>query len=97
MVQEHLRDCSNCRAEAESLRPVIGLMGLTAPDAGAPSPRLKQRLMSQISPQPRPVVQARRRFFQPLGMFATAAAVLAVVLGLWGYSQQGQLTQQQRG
>ncbi len=94
-VQEHLRYCSTCRAEAESLRPVVGLMGLTVPDAGAPSPKVKQRLMSQISPQPKPVAQPRRWFFRPLAVFATAAAVLAVAFGLWGYTQQAQLTQQQ--
>jgi anti-sigma factor RsiW len=94
-VQAHLRDCSNCRAEADALRPVVGAMGLAAPDAGAPSPKVKQRLMEQISVRPKPVAQPRRWFFRPLAVFATAAAVLAIAFGVWGFSQQAQLTQQQ--
>jgi predicted anti-sigma-YlaC factor YlaD len=94
-VQAHLRYCTNCRTEAESFRPVIGLMGLAAPEAAEPSPRVKQRLMAQISPRSRPVNQPRRWFFRPLAMFATAAAVLALAFGVWGYTQQAQMTQQQ--
>lgn len=94
-VQAHLRYCTNCRTEAESLQPVIGLMGLAAPDAGAARPRVKQRLMSQISPRPRSVTQPRRWFFRPLAMFVTAAAVLAIAFGVWGYTTQAQLAQQQ--
>ena len=94
-VREHLRACPTCRAEAESLRPVVGLMGLAAPEASAPSPKVKQRLMAQISTRPKPVAQPRRWFFRPLMMFAAATAVLAIALGVWGYTTQAQLTQQQ--
>ncbi len=94
-VQAHLRYCTNCRTEAESLRPVIGLMGMAAPDAGGPSPKVKQRLMTQIGARPKPLKQSRRWFFRPLTMFATAAAVLALAFGVWGYTTQAQLTQQQ--
>jgi anti-sigma factor RsiW len=94
-VREHLRTCRKCQAEAESLRPVVGLMGLAAPEASKPSPKVKQRLMTQISGRPRPVAQPRGWFFRPLAMFATAAAVLAIVLGVWSYTAQAQLAQQQ--
>lgn len=94
-VREHLHVCAKCRAEANSLRPVVGLMGLAAPEASAPSPKVKSRLMEQISPRPVPVKQPRRWFFRPLTLFATAATVLAIVFGVWGYTQQAQLTTQQ--
>jgi hypothetical protein len=70
-------------------------MGLAAPDAGAPSSRVKQRLMNQIGARPKSVAQPARWFFRPLATFATAAAVLALALGVWGYTTQTQLTQQQ--
>jgi predicted anti-sigma-YlaC factor YlaD len=94
-VREHLRACPTCRAEAESLRPVVGLMGLAAPEAAEPSPKVKQRLMAQISTRPKPVAQPRRWFLRPLAIFATAAAVLVIAFGVWGYTTQAQLTQQQ--
>jgi len=94
-VREHLHICAKCRAEADSLRPVVGLMGLAAPEASAPSPKVKSRLMEQISTRPKPVAQPRRWFLRPLTMFATATAVLAIAFGVWGYTTQAQLTQQQ--
>jgi anti-sigma factor RsiW len=94
-VREHLRACPNCQAEAEALRPVVGAMGLAAPEASAPSPKVKQRLMDQISTRPRPMAQPRRWFFRPVLVFAMAAAVLAIAFGVWGYTTQAQLTQQQ--
>ncbi len=94
-VREHLHVCARCQAETESLRPVVGLMGLAAPETSAPSPKVKQRLMEQISTRPKPVKQPRRWFLRPLPLFATAAAVLAIAFGVWGYTTQAQLTQQQ--
>ena len=94
-VREHLHVCAKCQAEADSLRPTVGLLGLATPEASAPSPKVKSRLMAQISPRPVPVKQPRRWFLRPLTMFATAAAVLAIAFGVWGYTTQAQLTQQQ--
>lgn len=94
-VQEHLRVCAKCRAEADALRPVAGALGLAAPEAAAPSPRVKQRLMAQIGAKPKPAKSVSRWFLRPLPIFATAATVLALVLGVWGYTIQAQLTSQQ--
>jgi len=94
-VREHLDVCAKCRAEAEALRPVAGAIGLAAPEASAPSPRVKQRLMAQIGAKPKAARPAGRWFLRPLPMFATAATVLALVLGVWGYTTQAQLTSQQ--
>jgi hypothetical protein len=90
-VQAHLRGCANCRSEAETLRPVANLLGWAAPDAGAPSAKVKQRLMNQISTRPEPAPAPRRWFRQPLAVFATAA----IVLGGWAYATQAQSEQQQ--
>ena len=94
-VRKHLRVCAKCQAEADSLRPTVSLMGLAAPEVSAPSPKVKSRLMEQISPRPKPVKQSRRWFFRPLTLFAATTAALAIAFGVWGYTTQAQVTQQQ--
>lgn len=94
-VREHLSVCAKCQAEAEALRPVAGVLGLAAPEAAVPSPRVKQRLMAQIGAKAKQPKAVTRWFWRPLPIFATAATVLVLVLGVWAYSAQAQLTAQQ--
>jgi hypothetical protein len=42
---DHLRTCAACRTEADSLRAGTNQLGLAAPDAGEPAPRVKQRML----------------------------------------------------
>ena len=51
---DHLQTCMSCRAEADSLRPVVDLMGLAALDAGAPASGVKQRVMAGVHETARP-------------------------------------------
>ncbi len=98
---DHMSTCASCQAEADSLRPVIGLLGLGAPDAGQPAPAVKQRLMAQIeeTTRPRPVPQPRRRFaftWRWAVVLVPAALGLALIVGLGAalFSVQSQLDQQ---
>ena len=98
-VMEHLRRCPTCRAEADSLRPVVGAMGLNVPDAGKLSPHVKHRLMTQVgeSIRPKPIIPARRWVFRPIAALVPAAIALIVIFGLgaWALSLQSQMAQQQ--
>lgn len=98
-VMDHLRRCPACRAEADSLRPVVGAMALSVPDAGKPSPQVKHRLMTHIGDavRPKPIMPARRWVFRPIAALVPAAIALILVFGLgaWALSLQSQLSQQQ--
>ena len=98
-VMEHLQHCPTCRAEADSLRPVVSAIGLTVSDAGAPSPQIKHRLMTQVgeSIRPKPIIPARRWVFRPIAALIPAAIALILIFGLgaWALSLQSQMTQQQ--
>ncbi len=98
-VMDHLRRCPACRAEADSLRPIVGAMAFSTPDAGNPSPQVKHRLMTQIgeSVRPKPIVPARRWVFRPIAALVPAAIALILVFGLgaWALSLQSQLSQRQ--
>ncbi len=48
-VNQHLAGCEFCQAEVAAYKSVVDFLPLAAPDA-SPSPALKSRLMSQISP-----------------------------------------------
>jgi hypothetical protein len=100
-LRDHLRACAACRAEADSLRVGTDLLGLAAPDAGAPAPRVKQRVLGSIQetakpratsqPQPRRVITWRWA-----AVFASAAMVLLLIVGLGAtsVSLQNQVNQQ---
>ncbi len=97
---DHLHGCVSCRAEADSLQPVFGLLGLAAPDAGEPAPQVKRQIMAKIGDgtRPRTVPQPRRRWtwrWAAVLVPATAALILIVGLGAASLSLQSQITQQQ--
>ena len=88
---EHLRECVSCRAEAASLRPVVGALGFAAPDAGKPAPDVKLRVMSKVGATARPhaaPLQQRRWIFRPI------ALILIFGLGAAVVSLQSQVVQQ---
>ena len=96
----HLRSCRFCRAEADSLRPVVGALGLAAPNAGTPAPNVKLRVMSVVSETTKPQLvplQKRRWVFRPIAALVPAAIALILIVGLGAavVSLQSQVTQQQ--
>jgi hypothetical protein len=87
LFEEHLADCSACRAEIASLREAASLLPETS--YAAPPPALRNKVLADIGkvrplpplpaqePAVRDIRSARRRRF-PVGL-AAAAAVLAVI------------------
>lgn len=100
-VNEHLRRCAACHAEAEALRPLATDLALAAPTADAPSPRVKQRLMATAheSVHGRPVESASRpagRWRQIVaGLAAGAAVAVIALLGASTLALESQVAQQQ--
>jgi hypothetical protein len=98
-VLEHVRMCQACRTEADTLRPVVGVIGLTAPDAGAPPLKVKHRLMTMVGETLRsqPTSRTRRPIFRPIATLVPAAIAIALLIGVgaWAVSLQSQLGQQQ--
>ncbi len=99
-LHDHLRTCAACRAEADSLRAGTDLLAFAAPDAGAPSLRVKQRMLAAVheTTQPRTAVRSRRVItWRWAAVFASAAMALAVIIGLGTSidSLQKQVNQQQ--
>jgi hypothetical protein len=99
---DHLQMCASCRAEADSLRPVVDLLGLVAPDAGEPAPRVKQRMLAGVhaTAKPRPAArpQPRRSItWRWAAVFASVAVALLLIVGLGSgiASLQTQVNQQQ--
>ena len=89
----HLRTCARCRAELDSLRPALEALALSPAQTGAPSPQIKQRLMSQVRMSKQPQrVQPKRWVFRPVAAIALA---LVVVLSSWALSLQSQVGDQQ--
>jgi len=96
---EHLRECVSCRAEAASLRPVVGALGFAAPDAGKPAPDVKLRVMSKVGATAKPhaaPLQQRRWIFRSIPALVPAAIALILILGLGAavVSLQSQVAQQ---
>jgi len=79
-IQEHLKDCADCRQEAHNFAAVSNLLGVW--EGIEPEPyftvRVKQRIANE---KPEPRAQWLRKIFIPVG--ASAAGVLAFVLGLF--------------
>ncbi len=51
-VEQHLAACSECRAEAASLRTAVEMMALSAPQIQPPA-RVKQAILTQVQPEKR--------------------------------------------
>jgi hypothetical protein len=101
-LRDHVRVCAACRAEANSLRPAIDLMGLAAPDAGEPAHQVKRRVMAIAHETARPRTEARpqpRRSiaWRWVAVFASAAVAVLLIAGLGAsiVSLQTQVNQQQ--
>ena len=77
-ISEHLRDCESCRAQAEQLRV------LTAASQRLPAPEVSEgewnRMWSTVC-----LTAERRRHAIRTRWFASAAAVLLVLIGLGGF------------
>lgn len=86
-LEAHLRTCPECGRKLEEARARGALLALAAPSA-TPPPAVKERLMRQIAAAPRPQIKPapapRRAAFWRWGVavFAAAAVVLAIVVGL---------------
>jgi predicted anti-sigma-YlaC factor YlaD len=100
-LRDHLRACAACRAEVDSLRVGTEWLGLAAPDAGAPSARVKQRVLDRIheTARPRAVAQPKSRraiTWRWAAVFASAAALVLIVGWAASFvSLRNQLNQQQ--
>lgn len=97
---EHLQTCAACRAEADALRPIANSLGLTAADAGQPSPQARLQVMARIASVPKPQtapLPQRRSIFRPIAALIPAAIALVLIFGLGAtvISLQGQVAQQQ--
>jgi anti-sigma-K factor RskA len=105
LLERHLASCADCRRERSASDEIAALLALTAQQV-APPERLKARLMQVVrrEARPQPVAAARRPivrlpaldFGRLSSVGAAAALVLAVGLGLWGYSLAGELESQRQ-
>ena len=89
-VEKHLEECSACRQELERLQ---GDMAMLAFSVGGPKPpaRSRDRLMTAIAKDPRPVQLPQRKrgiWWNGLGW---AAALAAIVVGVWLKQQDSDL------
>jgi anti-sigma factor RsiW len=84
-VEAHLEGCPDCRAEAEAVAPVAGLLSRADPDqvahAPVPPPHLGERIAGLIASERRAGRRRRVRFGLGLGT-AAAAAAAAVLIGV---------------
>ena len=89
-VEKHLAECSACRQELEKLQ---GDMALLAFSASGPRPpaRSRGRLIAAIAKEPRRVQIARRARVAWWNALGWAAAVAAVVLGIFLKQQNSDL------
>lgn len=84
-LQEHLKDCADCRNELEQLRGDAALLALSA-SGPAPPQRARGRLMNAVSREPLiSLEQPSTRRISPwsqMGWVAAAAAVVIAII-LW--------------
>jgi anti-sigma-K factor RskA len=80
MVEAHLKGCAECRAELLAYQELVGSLAFTVPQVNPP-PRLKQAIMSQVSPRPsRPGLLAVLRGWFAAPAFRVASLALILVL-----------------
>lgn len=81
-TEAHLEGCPDCRAEADALAPIAGVLRRADPERLAPTPMpppgLADRIARRIAAERR--VAHRRRVRLGLGLAAAAAAATAAVL-----------------
>jgi anti-sigma-K factor RskA len=91
-VEKHLEECSACRQELERLRGDATLLAFSVSGAKPPA-RSRERLMSAIAKEPRQIPlreQKRASWWNALGW---AAAVAAIVVGVWLRQENSDLRQ----
>jgi anti-sigma-K factor RskA len=86
--EAHLRICADCRAEVARLRVPADALAL-ATEQLAPPPALKDRIMREVAPAPRPA-RERRWFLRPVPIAGLAAATLAVGIAVGVLVSPGQ-------
>ena len=95
--ERHLAECSECRAEVDSLREAAGLLAETT--ATEPPAALRDRLLAEVAtvrplppltpptpapaPAPEPARGGRRRWLAPLVAAAAVVAVLGAGVTAW--------------
>jgi anti-sigma factor RsiW len=89
--EDHLPTCERCRDELEGFWLVSGALARAA--GGPPPPTsLRDRILDQARSERPNVVPLRRRFGMPaVSSVAAVAAVVAIGLGVWAASVQGDL------
>jgi putative zinc finger protein len=86
-LEAHLEGCPACRAEADSLAPIAGLLPLADPNrfsrpAPQPSPQLAERIAATIGGERQTTGKRRQRRRFALGFSGAAVAAAAAVLAL---------------
>lgn len=83
-LEDHLADCSECRAKLEEARGLMALVGLTAPRQ-APPPQLRKRMLDRLHAEGDVKEEAERegfwRSFLRWPNLGWAFAILVVVTG----------------
>ena len=92
--EAHLAGCEQCRQELASFWETTEALAVAA-SGPAPSPALRERILSDIRAEPPqnvvPFEPHRRRIAPVLGAVAAVAAVAALALGIWGSSLSSDL------
>ena len=81
----HLRRCADCQRELASLQRTATALAY-APDAPAPPPELRSRILEQARAERPNVVPLRPRWAYAAAAAAAIAATVAIVIGGWAIS-----------
>lgn len=98
LVDVHLAQCPECRAELDLFRPVVASLAFAA-EVREPSPELRDRVLAQVAASPIDFVAARerkqrRRRLTTFRGWALAIAAVFVGLVVWNVMLQVQVMQQ---
>ena len=90
--EAHLEGCEQCQEELASFWEVTGALAVAA-DGPAPSPALRDRILEAARAEQQNVVplESRRRVSPVLAAVTAIAAAVAIGLGIYAMSLNGQL------
>lgn len=92
--EAHLGRCEECQRELASLQATASRLAYL-PDAPAPAPALRARILAEVARDGGNVIPLRPRWLLPAAAAATAvAATVAIALGLWAASLSSNLDQE---